>query len=97
MSVSLPHHRSQLPTCVGNADVRSRDRGKNMQRLLDIFAAYPYFSIAEAANMLGMVKRTAERYTSMLQKEGLLVRHGATRNVRWEVISPKKLNKKGMI
>ena len=68
-----------------------------MQRLLDIFAAYPHFSIAEAANMLGMVKRTAERYTSMLQKEGLLVRHGATRNVRWEVISPKKLNKKGMI
>ena len=84
---------STITDNVGNADVKSRNRGKNMQRLLDIFAAYPYFSIAEAANMLGMVKRTAERYTSMLQKEGLLVKHGATRNVRWEVISPEKTTK----
>ena len=73
---------------VGNLDIKSRDRGKNMLRLLDIFTEYPHFSIAEAANMLGIVKRTAERYASQLQKEGLLVRHGVTRNVRWEVISP---------
>ena len=59
-----------------------------MLRLLDIFAEYPRFSIAEAANMLGIVKRTAERYAAELQKEGLLVRHGMTRNTRWEVISP---------
>lgn len=29
-----------------------------MQRLLDIYAEYPRFSIEEVANMLGMVKRT---------------------------------------
>ena len=44
-----------------------------MLRLLDIFAEYPHFSITEAANMLGIVKRTAERYVSELQKEGLLI------------------------
>ena len=58
-----------------------------MLRLLDIFAEYPHFSITEAANMLGIVKRTTERYAAELQKEGLLVRHGVTRNARWEVIS----------
>ncbi len=62
-----------------------------MLRLLDIFAEYPHFSITEAANMLGIVKRTAERYVSELQKEGLLVKHGVTRNVKWEVIFPSSL------
>ena len=82
------NERPMITDNVGNVDIKSRDRGKNMLRLLDIFTEYPHFSIAEAANMLGIVKRTAERYASQLQKEGLLVRHGVTRNVRWEVISP---------
>ena len=85
------NERSVITDNVGNGDIKSRDRGKNMLRLLDIFAEYPHFSITEAANMLGIVKRTAERYVSELQKEGLLVKHGVTRNVKWEVIFPSNL------
>ena len=62
------NERPMITDNVGNVDIKSRDRGKNMLRLLDIFTEYPHFSIAEAANMLGIVKRTAERYASQLQK-----------------------------
>jgi ATP-dependent DNA helicase RecG len=72
---------------VGKMSGKRRENvGKTSGKILDLVKANPEITIPELSSIIGVSERSIERNIQKLQEENLLIRIGANKGGRWEVL-----------
>ena len=65
---------------------RRENVGRTSGKILELIKGNPEITIPELASVIGVSERSIERNIQKLQEENLLLRIGANKGGRWEVL-----------